>query len=135
VSLHSPYEAACWAIIGQLIRSTQAASITSRLADQMGQVLTVTGRPVTAFPGPRQLRAGSLSGLPTVKAERLTAVATAALDGRLDAARLWSVDSAQALDELAQLPGIGPFAAQLILPAAPATPTSSPPRSGACTRE
>ncbi|MGI8693668.1 MAG: DNA-3-methyladenine glycosylase family protein [Geodermatophilaceae bacterium] len=115
VSFHSPYEAACWAIIGQRIRINQAAVLMSRLADQQGQVLTVAGRPVTAFPGPRQLRDGPLSGLPTVKAERLRAVATAALDGRLDAARLRSLDSQEALGELAQLPGVGPFSAQLIL--------------------
>jgi DNA-3-methyladenine glycosylase II len=42
-------------------------------------------------------------------------VSLAALDGRLDAARLRALPRDQALAELRQLPGIGDFSAELVL--------------------
>ena len=115
VQFHSPYEAACWAIIGQRIRITQAAAIKTRLAEQLGLPVTVAGQQLTAFPAPQQLRDRPLSGLPTVKVEWLRAVADAALDGRLAATRLRSLGTDEALEELTQISGIGTFSAQLIL--------------------
>jgi DNA-3-methyladenine glycosylase II len=111
----SPYEAACWSIIGQRLRITQAAAIKQRLADQLGDRVTVAGQQLTAFPAPQQLRGRALPGLPQVKVERLDAIATAALSGQLDTARLRDLDTDQALEELTRLPGIGPFSAELIL--------------------
>lgn len=87
VSFHSPYEAACWSIIAQRIRITQAAAVKQRLADELGDRVTVAGQQLTAFPAPYQLRGRMLPGLPALKVERLHAIAAAALDGKLDAAR------------------------------------------------
>jgi 3-methyladenine DNA glycosylase/8-oxoguanine DNA glycosylase len=115
VLFHSPYEAACWAIIGQRIRITQAATIKTRIADQLGTVITVAGQKLASFPAPQQLKDHAPAGLPDAKVARLHAIADAALDGRLDAGRLRSLDTTRALDELTQLSGIGPFSAQLIL--------------------
>lgn len=112
----SPYEAACWSIIGQRIRMPQAAVIKARIAETLGETIDVAGQQMTAFPAPGVLRdAVELPGLPPLKAERLRGVAAAALDGRLSAARLRCLDTADALDELTALPGIGPFSAQLVL--------------------
>lgn len=60
VQFHSPYEAACWAIIGQRIRITQAAAIRSRIADECGHPVTVAGQRLPAFPGPEELQRCSL---------------------------------------------------------------------------
>jgi DNA-3-methyladenine glycosylase II len=111
----SPYEAAAWTIIGHRIRMTQAARIKQRMAQDMGDAVDVHGQPIRAFPGPRRLL--ELSGFPGLsdrKVEQLRALARAALEGRLDAARLRSgVDPA--LADLKRLPGIGDFSAELIL--------------------
>lgn len=115
VQFHSPYEAACWAIIGQRIRITQAAAIKSRIADECGHPVTVAGQRLAAFPGPEQSQHCALPGLPAVKVERLRGVASAALEGRLASAQLRSVEPDIALAQLAEIPGIGPFSAELIL--------------------
>ncbi|CAN5830413.1 DNA-3-methyladenine glycosylase [soil metagenome] len=116
VCFYSPYEAACWAIIGHRIRITQAAAIKQRIAQHHGTTVAIHGDHVAAFPAPGDLRgiAGQLD-LPDVKRERLTAIAEAALDGRLDGARLRSQPADDALGQLRQLPGIGPFSAELTL--------------------
>lgn len=116
VCFGSPYEAAAWAVIGHRIRIIQAAAIKQRIAEQHGQHLTVAGAPLAAFPAPRVLQAmARIPGLPEVKAERLRALADAALAGDLDAARLRAMAPADALAHLRTLPGIGPFSAELIL--------------------
>ncbi len=115
VQFHSPYEAACWAIIGQRVRITQAAAVKARLAEQLGVSVIVAGPSLTCFPGPQQLRDQPIPGLPATKVERLLAVADAALEGRLAATRLRSLSTDDALAQLTQIPGIGPFSAQLVL--------------------
>src|SRR6266511_2699960 len=55
------------------------------------------------------------AGLDGRKVEWLRGVAEAALDGRLDAARLRAMPRERALTELRTLPGIGPCAAELTL--------------------
>ncbi|MEV7425743.1 hypothetical protein [Streptomyces sp. NPDC091212] len=104
VCFHSPYEAAARTIIGNRIRTSQAATIKARLAQQHGHTLDVSGRRLNAFPTPAVLRSlDHVPGLTGIKIERLHAIAEAALDGRLDAAAL------------RELPGVGPFSAELIL--------------------
>lgn len=116
VCFPSPYEAACWAVIGQRIRMTQAATITERIATTFGQNQTVDGVELAAFPDPYTLHrvAGELP-LPAVKTRRLRGIADAAIDGQLDGARLRGMDHAEALHQLQRLEGIGPFAAELVL--------------------
>ena len=116
VCFHSPYEAACWAIIGHRIRITQAAAIKERIAHTYGQKLFVDGIELAAFPPPQTLlNALDDITLPAVKRERLRGIAAAALDGGLDAGHLRAQQPANALDELKQLNGIGPFSTELIL--------------------
>ncbi|GAA1699969.1 DNA-3-methyladenine glycosylase family protein [Streptomyces yatensis] len=116
VCFHSPYEAAVWAVIGHRIRMTQAAAIKARLAERYGRRVQVAGRTLHAFPTPPVLRAITrVPGLTEVKIERLHALAEAADDGALDAARLRAMPVDDALAALRTLPGIGPFSAELIL--------------------
>ncbi|MEU8876187.1 DNA-3-methyladenine glycosylase 2 family protein [Streptomyces javensis] len=116
VCFHSPYEAAAWAVIGHRIRTTQAAAIKARLAERHGRRVRIEGRTLYAFPTPPALRAITRApGLTGVKIERLHALAEAADAGELDAARLRSMPVDDALAALRQLPGIGPFSAELIL--------------------
>jgi 3-methyladenine DNA glycosylase/8-oxoguanine DNA glycosylase len=112
VLFHSPYEAACWTVIGHRIRIAQAAAIKQRMAERLGD--QVGG--LASFPGPeRLLGITDVAGLPPVKIERLHGIARAALNGDLDAGRLRAMETAQALVELQRIPGIGLFSAELIL--------------------
>ena len=114
--LYSPCEAAAWAAIGHRIRIIQTAAIKERITERYGQHLTVAGAPLAAFPTPRALRdLARIPWLPEVKTTRLRALASAALAGDLDAARLRTMPTANALAHLRTLPGTGPFSAELIL--------------------
>lgn len=117
VGFWSPYEAAAWAIIGQRIRIRQAAAIKARMAGQLGEPVCFGGGHLThAFPAPQRL--ATLDGFPGLsgrKPEWLRSLARAALDGGLDAARLRALPYGDALAVLTRLPGIGPFAAELVL--------------------
>ncbi|SDX59971.1 DNA-3-methyladenine glycosylase II [Amycolatopsis xylanica] len=116
VLFHSPYEAACWAVIGHGIRIVQAAGIKRRVAERFGREVDVGGVPLISFPTPEELlEMDSHPSLPPAKVERLHAMARAARDGLLDAETLRAKDSAEALTRLLKLPGIGPFSSQLIL--------------------
>lgn len=112
----SPYEAACWAVIGHRIRITVAAGIKERIASEYGRSMVVDGVSIDTFPDPQTLQqvADELP-LPTVKQQRLRGIAAAALAGELDAAGLRELAAADALDRLRRIDGIGPFSAELIL--------------------
>lgn len=125
VSFHSPYEAACWAILSHRIRITQAASIKQHLADRFGTPVDVAGVQVPTFPAPAALP----SRIPLVselKSDRILGVALAALDGLLDAEFLRAQPPEKALSGLRELPGIGPFSAELILLRGAALPDGFP---------
>lgn len=116
VCFHSPYEAAAWAVIGHRVRMAQAAAVKARLAERYGRRVQIAGRTLYAFPTPPVLRTITRApGLTEVKIERLHALAEAADDGLLDAARLRAMPVDDALAALRALPGIGPFSAELIL--------------------
>ncbi len=57
----------------------------------------------------------SLPGLPEERLRRLQGVATAAIEGKLDAAALRAAEPAQAMGEMLELRGIGPFYGELII--------------------
>ncbi|GAB1512396.1 DNA-3-methyladenine glycosylase family protein [Actinophytocola sp. KF-1] len=116
VGFHSPYEAACFAIIGHRISMVQAATIKRNLAVELGVPVDVHGVVLPTFPAPAVLRA--LPRVPMVselKSDRLKAIAEAAEAGRLDAAELRAMPVATALARLKTLPGVGDFSADLIL--------------------
>ena len=116
VLFHSPYEAAAWAILSTRSNRRQATAVRDRLAETAGGAFELAGRRLLAFPVPeRLLAAGGVPGLPEEKLRRLHGIAEAALDGRLDAARLRALEPDAALEEVQALRGIGPFAAALIV--------------------
>jgi DNA-3-methyladenine glycosylase II len=116
VCFYSPYEAAAWAIISHRINRHQAVAVKTRLAEAFGARVDIHRQAMRAFPSPeRLLSLAEFPGLPSRKVDNLRAVAQAALAGRLDAASLRALPEEQALARLQELPGIGPFGAQLIL--------------------
>ncbi len=116
VLFFTPFEAAAWAVISHRMRIRQAAAIKARLTAELGTAIAIHGERRFAFPSPQQiLAARDLPGLPERKAANLRAIAEAAVEGALDAARLRALPPEEALAELRALPGIGDFFAQLIL--------------------
>jgi DNA-3-methyladenine glycosylase II len=98
VLFHSPYEAACWAVISARLRQPQAARIRD--------ALSAGG----AFPAPAALlERDEIPGLTAEKARRLHGIARAALEGRLDREALLAAGQEEAVARLRELPGIGPF--------------------------
>lgn len=115
-NFYSPYEAAVWSIVSARRSRTQGIVLRRRLAEAYGVVLTVAGRPVPVVPTPAQLSAvEQLPGLPADRIPRLRAIAEAAQRGDLDVTRLAAMEPAQAMSQLQQLPGIGPFYSSLIM--------------------
>ncbi|MFL5910461.1 MAG: DNA-3-methyladenine glycosylase family protein [Gaiellaceae bacterium] len=103
---HSPYEAAVWSVLSQRLRILQAARLRDELIRRHGDG--------GAVPPPRRLRTLDLD-LPGRKTEYLHAVADAALDRRLDATALRSVDPEAAVRSVQEVRGLGPFAAELVV--------------------
>jgi DNA-3-methyladenine glycosylase II len=103
---HSPYEAAAWSVLSQRIRIVQAGRLRDDLIRRHGED--------GAFPSPHVLRALDLD-LPGRKAEYLHAVAEATLEGRLDGAALRSLPPDEAIRQVQQIRGLGPFAAELVV--------------------
>ena len=103
---HSPYEAAAWAVLSQRIQIRQAALLRKEIVSRYGED--------GSFPPPIILRTLDVD-LPGRKNEYLQAVADAALDGILDGAHLRAVDAADAMREVQQIKGLGPFAAELVV--------------------
>jgi DNA-3-methyladenine glycosylase II len=116
VGFHSPYEAACWAVISQRVRIVQAAQTRNRIAAAHGDRCQVAGVPVAAFPAPAVLRSVAAElPLPGIEQQRLRGLAEAALDGLLDGSPLRASTADQAIAEVTALPGIGPFSAELVV--------------------
>ena len=116
VLFHSPYEAAVSFLIGHRISIAQGRSIRRRIAAEHGAAIPTTAGVGHAFPAPAVvLDAETLPSVPAAKLERMHAAARAAVDGRLDRARLRAIPEADALAELGRLPGVGPFFALGIL--------------------
>lgn len=116
----SPFEALCWAVIGQRVRMTQAARLKTRLARTLGPTVTIEGEVHQAFPAPTDLIAltpdrGAELGLPRFKVERLLGLAERGARGDLDAERLLEMAPGAARAWLVESPGIGPWASELAL--------------------
>jgi DNA-3-methyladenine glycosylase II len=113
---YSPYEAAAWCVLSARRHSAQAAAVRQRLSQAHGATFRVAGQTLHAFPTPRQLLAvREFPGIDEVRLRRLHGVANAAVDWRLDPARLSAVGPEAAMAELRQLDGIGPFYSALIV--------------------
>jgi len=113
---YSPYEAAAWAVLSARRPARQMQQIRQRLSEAHGEVFELAGERLAAFPSPRQLLSvPSFPGVPQDKIRRLQAVADAALAGRLDVGHLRALGPEQAMAELQQINGIGPFYSALVV--------------------
>lgn len=113
---HSPYEAAAWSVLSARRPARQMAEVRERLSVAHGRTFELAGRRLAALPTPEQLlRVSEFPGIPELKLDRLHGVARAAQDGLLDADRLAALDPDDAMAEVRQLSGIGPFYAALIV--------------------
>lgn len=113
---YSPYEAAAWCVLSARRHAIQASAVRRRLSDAHGTTFDVAGQSLAAFPTPDQLlQLRDVAGVDEERLRRLRGIAAAALDGRLDAARLRDVGHEAAIAELRRLDGIGPFYAALVV--------------------
>ena len=116
VLFHSPYEAACWAVISARMRQTVAAGVRDELSRTAGGRVTVGDEELLTFPAPgRLLEVSEAASLSAEKLRRLHSIARAALEGRLDREALLARGHDEALAALRELHGIGPFWAEGIL--------------------
>jgi len=108
----SPYEAGLGGVLSQRSSVKQAAATRRKLSEAHGA--QVGG--LFVVPSPEQLlEVKSFPGIPLPKLEVLQGLARGALDGRLDAERLRALPMEQALEELQELRGIGPWTASHML--------------------
>jgi DNA-3-methyladenine glycosylase II len=131
VCFFSPFEAAVQAILGQRIPIAHAARLRARIAESLGERVTVDDETMAVLPHPEHLaRTRSIAGVPIEKVARLRAVAEAAAAGHLDAERLRAMPIDDALAELRTIRGVGSWSAQHILVRgsglADALPTAEP---------
>lgn len=116
VLFHSPYEAAAWSVMYGRKRLQQVRRLRDRVAAEYGATYRIQGAAAAAFPTPeRLLEVRAQAWLPDTLVQRLHRVAHMALEGRLDAERLRSMEPEAALEDLRTLPGVGPFFSGLIL--------------------
>lgn len=116
VLFHSPYEAACWAVLALRRNRRQASGVRDRIARELGELFVLAGEERAAWPGPEALLAGLRPG-PGVTDEhvrRLRGMAEAAHEGTLDPGRLRALGPDAALAEVSALRGLGPFYSQLV---------------------
>ena len=116
----SPFEAACWAVIGQMISVEAAISVRRKLIRQLG---TPLANGMICHPLPDQLLAASPErlrscGLSASKAATLTRLASAVESGALPLDH-WAAQPQPPADEisaaLSQIKGIGPWTQSYIL--------------------
>lgn len=116
IAYPSPYEAAARTIIGHRLPIARAAAIVADLVRSKGTALDLEGGLGFAFPAPDVLRrVSSVHGLSDRKVGQLQALGQEAEDGWLTAERLRTVQRDRAMEQLQQLPGVGPFSAELIM--------------------
>jgi len=97
----NPFEMAVRAILGQQISVPRARAMAIALVERFG-----------GFPTPEQLATADLRGMPGARANAITGLSRAVLDGRVRLDGAQDLDSAAAA--LCELPGIGDWTAQLI---------------------
>jgi DNA-3-methyladenine glycosylase II len=113
---YSPYEAAAWSVLSARRPGWQMAEVRAALSAAHGASFELAGERVSALPTPAKLLAvDSFPGIDPERLSRMHGVASAALDGQLDAARLTALEPGDAMADVQQIKGIGPFYAELIV--------------------
>jgi DNA-3-methyladenine glycosylase II len=115
-NFHSPYDACVWSVLSARRQRGQAIALRQRLSERHGRVFELAGRAVPALPTPRTLAGlGHVDGLQDAALPRLHGIAEAATAGRLDIDRLTAMMPEEAMLDLQELPGIGPFYSALVV--------------------
>lgn len=113
---YSPYEAAVWSVLSARRSGWQMARVRAELSEAHGAKFELAGEGLAALPTPSQLLAvESFPGIEAGRLARMHGVARAAHAGQLDVARLQALGPQQAMAEVQQIRGIGPFYAELIV--------------------
>lgn len=104
----------------QQVSLDAGVAVVSRLVERFGRSLDHDGRRYYAFPSAERVAAARMpalraSGLSAKKAESLRAIARAIATGTLSESVLEEQNTEAALDTLTELPGIGPWSANLVL--------------------
>ena len=113
-----PFEALCWAIIGQQINLSFATALRRSLIQLAG--VPIAGSDLLAHPGPAQVAALSAEQLTAQrfsrsKAAYLLGAARAVLDGSLPLADLSRLGAEEAERQLLALHGVGPWTARYVM--------------------
>lgn len=113
---YSPYEAAAWSIISARRPAKQMAKVRDELSQKYGKAFRLAGQQIAALPTPEQLLTiTEFPGLQKEKIERLHGIAQAAIEGRPSIDHVTSLSPDEAMQELQQIKGIGPFYSALIV--------------------
>jgi DNA-3-methyladenine glycosylase II len=105
-----------WSVLSARRPAKQMATVRDRLSEQHGRTFEVAREMVAALPTPEQMLAiESFPGIPEEKLRRMHGVAEAAQRGDLDVDNLRAMDPDEAMIQLQQLDGIGPFYSALIV--------------------
>ena len=111
----SPYEAAARTIVGHQLPVRQAVAINARIAEEHGVRVEVDDHVMYAFPAPNRLaRLPLIRGLAARKVEQLRALGQTTGDW-FSSTSLRAMNRDEAMMQLQQLAGIGPFSAELVL--------------------
>lgn len=111
----------CAAVIPfQQLSLDAGTAIVGRLVERFGHSIPLFNQSWFSFPTPDSIAIAPSSelretGLSATKASALQALAQLTIDGTLDAERLRTLPTTEALASLRTLPGIGPWSAGLIL--------------------
>ena len=113
-----PFEALCWAIIGQQINLSFATALRRSLIQLAG--LPIAGSALLAHPGPAEVAALQPEQLTALrfsrsKAAYLLGAARAVLDGSLPLAALAGQSASEAERQLLALHGVGPWTARYVM--------------------
>jgi AraC family transcriptional regulator, regulatory protein of adaptative response / DNA-3-methyladenine glycosylase II len=124
----------CWngfeltvrAILGQQISVKGATTLAGRLAKTYGEALSAGGNITHVFPIPQALSEANFAGvgLTSKRAETVRALARAVCSGRISFEAV--ADSAEFLDRLCEIPGIGKWTAQYVAMRALGEPDAFP---------
>ncbi|MFN8634104.1 MAG: DNA-3-methyladenine glycosylase 2 family protein [Chloroflexota bacterium] len=118
VRFFTPFENACWAILGQRTPISVARAAKRRLMEQFGGAVELHGYTLLAFPEPADLVASTSQELAELvkserKADRLLAIARAFASQYPSELQAMPTEKLSAW--LRALPGIGPWSATFIL--------------------
>ena len=116
----TPFEGLVLAILGQQISNRVARILRDLLVDTFGAAVEIGGETRRTFPSPSALASAGADALRAVKfsarkAEYICDISAQAADGRLDLDAIGALPSADAVERLVALRGVGPWTAHWLL--------------------